>query len=196
MSSDEKQTTDSSLIARIKDGSEEAAGVLYYRYASRLRSLAMAKTGADLAGRVDADDIVQSAFASFFRGAKDGQYNAPSGEEIWNLLLVMTLNKVRAKAAYHRADKRDVRKTVDDLEGKFEVPDSDQAAATMLKMVIEEVLDKLPPTSADVIKCRLEGYEVADIAARLGRAKRSVERILQDFRSRMAEILGYDQRKG
>jgi RNA polymerase sigma factor (sigma-70 family) len=187
--------SDGSLLNRIRGGSEAAAGALYHRYAPRLVALARAKCGTDLAARVDADDVVQSAFASFFRGARTGLYSVPSGEEIGNLLLVITLNKVRAQGAYHRAGKRDVRKTIGELEQElFDPPASDEAAASLLRLVINEMLARLPEESREVVRLRLEGFEVAEIAATTGRAKRSVERILQTFRGKMADILGASER--
>jgi len=45
--------SDRSLLARVRDGSQGAAGELYARYAQRLLALARAKCGADLAARVD-----------------------------------------------------------------------------------------------------------------------------------------------
>lgn len=186
--------TDRSLLARVLSGSQGAAGTLYERYARRLLALARAKTGGDLAGRVEAEDIVQSAFGSFFRGAQAGGYAAPDGEELWNLLLVITLNKVRAKGAHHRAAKRDVRRTVsgDDLAG-FDPPADDTAAAALLGLVVDEVLAALPEGHRPVVRLRIDGHEVADIAAATGRSRRTVERILQEFRGRMAAVYGFDQ---
>lgn len=183
--------SDGSLLARVRDGSQDAAGELYRRYAQRLLALARAKCGADLAARVDVEDIVQSVFGSFFRGAGQGYYTAPPGEELWGLLLVIALNKIRAKGAHHRAAKRDVRKTVggDVLAGGadgFDPPADDETAHHILRLVVDEVLNELPDGHRDVVRLRIEGYEVAEVAARTGRSKRTVERVLQDFRTRMA----------
>lgn len=186
-------TSDKSLLARVREGSQDAAVTLYERYAQRLMALAQARCGEDLAARVDAEDIVQSVFGSFFRGAAQGFYDAPSGEEIWGLLLVIALNKIRAKGAHHRAAKRDVRKTVsgDALsDSGLEVPGSDEAAQTFLRMVIDEVVAKLPEGHREVVRSRIDGYEITEIATRTGRSLRTTERILQEFRSRMAAEFG------
>src|SRR4051794_32797834 len=81
--------SDRSLLARVQDGSQTAAGELYHRYARRLLALARAEAGPDLAARIDPEDIVQSVFGSFFRGVKQGYYEAPPGEELWGLFLVI-----------------------------------------------------------------------------------------------------------
>lgn len=181
--------SDASLLARVRQGSEGAATALHTRYAQQLLALARARTGGDLAARVDAEDIVQSVFGSFFRGASQGLYDAPTGEEIWGLLLVMALNKIRVKGRHHRAVKRDVRRTVggDAIEG-IEPPTTDEAAETLLKMVVEESLGRLPESHRQVVQLRLEGFEVREIAEKTGKSMRSTERILQDLRTRLAEF--------
>src|SRR5438105_836394 len=107
------EASDRSLLRRLQAGSQDAATQLYVRYAHRLHALARAQSSAELAGRVEAEEIVQSVFGSFFRKAGSGYYDVPEGEELWKLFLVIALNKIRAKGAYHRAAKRDIRLTAD-----------------------------------------------------------------------------------
>jgi len=180
--------SDGSLLRKYRHGDQEAANALYLRYAGRLRGLARACCSPELARRVDDEDIVQSVFGSFFRGVIHGQYNAPAGEALWNLFLAITLNKVRAKAAHHRAARRDVRRTVPIgplADGLL----SDGQAYALLTISIREALGRLPTQHAEAVRMRLGGYEVAEIAGTLGRSKRSVERILQEGRARLGELL-------
>ena len=55
---------------------------------------------------------MQSVFGSFFRRARQGYYDVPDGEELWKLLLVLALHKIRDKSAYYHAAKRDVHRTI------------------------------------------------------------------------------------
>jgi RNA polymerase sigma-70 factor (ECF subfamily) len=183
--------SDGSLLRHLRHGDQDAARLLYQRYAERLRRLARKRTSPDLAGRVDDDDIVQSVFGSFFRGVILGAYDVPAGEELWNLFLVITINKVRAKGAHHRAAKRDVRQTsgVEAIDRSAEVLSSDGHARAFLQMSVEEALGRLPSEQEKAIRLRMECYEVAEIAAALGRSKRTAERLLQEGRSRLAELL-------
>jgi RNA polymerase sigma-70 factor (ECF subfamily) len=179
------EASDRSLLGRLRHGSEDAATQLYLRYAQRLRALARAKTGADLAARLDVDDLVQSIFGSFFRGASQGYYEVPAGEELWKLFLVIALNKIRAKGAYHRAAKRDVRATSGGGLDAANEPEDDAAAYAFLQLVIDDLLATLPAQQRQMIELRIEGYEVAEIAERTGRSKRTVERVLQEFRKKL-----------
>ena len=185
------EPSDHSLLREVRNGDQDAATLLYYRYAHRLRALAKATKYPDLASRVDCDDIVQSVFESFFRGVSRGAYDVPAGEELWHLFMVITLNKVHAKGVYHRAAKRDVRLTTSD-EGIHRQPDpmsNGDTATVLLKMAVEESLSRLPAEHKRVVELRMEGHEVAEIARRTERSKRSVERILQECRAMLASLL-------
>ncbi|MFO0954330.1 MAG: sigma-70 family RNA polymerase sigma factor [Isosphaeraceae bacterium] len=183
--------SDHSLLRQFRHGDPNAARLLYQRYIGRLRALARAWQPVDLNGRFDDEDIVQSVFGSFFRRAQDGAYDVPAGEEIWNLFLVITLNKIRAKGQYHRAAKRDVRQTAGEHEIARlpEVLDTDSQAVTVLRLSIEEVLESLSERHRTVLRLRMADHEVAEIAQMIGRSKRSVERILQEGRNLLQERL-------
>jgi RNA polymerase sigma-70 factor (ECF subfamily) len=186
------ELSDSSLLRRVRLGNQDAATHLYLRYAERLRGLARAECSADLARRVDVDDIVQSVFKSFFRGVRQGFYEVPAGEELWKLFLVIALNKIRAKGAFHRAAKRDVRLTVGEeflAQYTKNNQDRDSDALGVLQLVIDEMLEELPAHQRAIVIHRIEGYEVAEIATRTGRSKRTVERVLQNFRVQLAAVL-------
>jgi RNA polymerase sigma-70 factor, ECF subfamily len=183
---DDPDTSDRSLLRRLRHGEESAATTLYLKYARRLLALAQARTSSDLAAKEEADDIVQSVFKSFFRKASAGLYDVPEGEELWNLLLVITINKIRAKGNYHRAAKRDMRLAAGDqpLEAVADEGTNDAALAE-LQMVIDEILKGLPGKSAEIVELRIAGHEVNEIVTRAKRSKRTVERVLQDFRERL-----------
>lgn len=178
-------SSDHLLLQRFRRGQEDAATVLYLRYAKRLNALARSKCSPALAHRVEPEDIVQSVFRSFFRKAADGLYDVPEGEDLWKLFLVITLNKIYAKSVFHHARKRDVRLTVNaaDLdESALGRDEPDNQALAELQMVVGEILDKLPAVCRQMIELRIQGHEVADIAKLTQRSKRTVERTLQQFR--------------
>src|SRR6478672_1607750 len=135
--------SDSSLVRRFRSGEDDAATKLYKRYAERLQRLAQRNTGLDLTPRFDAEDVVQSVFRTFFRRVRTGLYDLPAGDELWRLLLVISLNKIRTLAVYHRAQKRSVGATVtpgSELMSHLTDDSSETLALTSLKLVINEVL--------------------------------------------------------
>jgi RNA polymerase sigma-70 factor (ECF subfamily) len=165
------------------------------RYAERLLSIAAAQAAPALAQRVDPEDIVQSVFRTFFRRVQLGQYSVPEGEELWKLLLVIALNKVRASGSFHRAAKRDVKRTAVGEAYDLAIASQsgrDEAALNVLRIVVEDMLQDLPEAHRKIIELRIEGHEVNEIATSVQRSKRSVERELQEFRKRLQSALNED----
>ncbi len=188
----DEDASDRSLVRRFRQGQADAPTRLYLRYAKRLHALAARQTSADLARRVDPEEIVQSVFRTFFRRLSAGHYDVPDGEEIWKLLLVMALNKIRFLGNFHKAAKRDVRRTAqgDAVEaGQSAASGPDEEAMTVLRLVVDDVLSGLGESHRKMVELRIEGHEVADIAEQVGRSKRSVERVLQDFRARLGALI-------
>lgn len=176
--------SDSSLLRRYRLGDSDAATALYIRYAQRLSRLADQRTGADLRGRFESDDVVQSVFRTFFRRVAGGAYDVPDGDELWGLLMVITLNKVRLAAAWHRAAKRSVATTESASPEALACLCSgdDGAARQLLRLTIDEYLAGLDPADRQILDLRVAGHDVAEVAQQCGRTKRTVERVLQRLR--------------
>jgi RNA polymerase sigma-70 factor (ECF subfamily) len=191
----EDSPSDRSLLRRFQRGEADAATLLFLRYAERLGSLAWTQRGADLTSRFDPDDIVQSVFRTFFRRAAQGLYDVPEGEDLWRLLLVIALQKIRDTCSFHRAAKRDVRTTRsgEAFDRTVErLPRQNETGLTELRMVLEDILGGLPATQRVIVELRIDGFQVDEIAEKTGRSRRTVERGLQEFRALLGAILHQD----
>src|SRR5262245_48945137 len=80
------------LLARWRDGDQQAATDLYQRYADRLIALARNYLSAKVAPRLDAEDVVQSVVRSFFHRARAGRFAVDQSDELWRLLVAITLH--------------------------------------------------------------------------------------------------------
>ena len=136
---------------------------------------------------IDADDVTQSVFRTFFDGVRRAAYDAPDGGEIWALLVALALNKVRNLVEHHTAVKRDVRITLAPDADPAAIVEQDESAADFLRLVVAEQMESLPEASREIVRLRIEGFEVGEIVARTGRSARTVERVLQRFRSLLSE---------
>ena len=187
---DEEQfgSTDHSLLKRYMVGEQDAATELYLRYSGRLQAWAASQTSPALSSRFDEEDVIQSVFRTFFRRVAEGMYDVPPGDELWQLLLVIALNKVRKLATFHRAKKRDVSKSEDAelLEASGHLRSSDETSYKVLEMVIEELLAGRTATQQMIVKLRIDGYQIEAISQRTHQSKRTVERVLRDFRSQLS----------
>jgi RNA polymerase sigma-70 factor, ECF subfamily len=183
--------SDQALLYRFRSGESDAATAIYLRYAKRLQLLAKAQLGGDLSVRLDPEDVVQSVFRTFFRRAAQGHYQLPDGDELWKLFLVISLNKIRTLGQYHRAAKRNVEQTagLERVQPLAEDRSPDTEAFRVLRLTIEDLLGGLPEIQRKMVVLRIEGQNVREIAEQTRRSKRSVERLLQDFRERLRASL-------
>ena len=189
------ELTDKSLIRRFRAGEQDAATTIYVRYAQRLQNLASSKTNSRLKVQVDPEGIVQSVFRTFFRRVNKGQYDVIGGDELWKLFLVIALNKIRNASKFYRAEKRNVEKTTSfDRINECSVQNdrTDEEALQILKITIDELLADYPGSQRAIILLRVEGCKIDEIAKKTGRAKRSVERTLQQFRNHLNQMIDVD----
>src|SRR6516165_8459099 len=96
------------LVGRLRNGDPQAAEEIFTRYAQRLVCLAEQQLSRKLAARLDGGDVVQSVFRTFFRRSAAGEFRIDNSDELWRLLVRITLQKARARSRNHTARARDV----------------------------------------------------------------------------------------
>jgi RNA polymerase sigma-70 factor (ECF subfamily) len=184
------------LVARWQDGDSGAAEELFERYAARLVGLARSRLSEKLARRLDAEDVVQSAFRSFFDGLRQGQYELPHRGDLWRLLVSITLHKLYRQARRHGAEKRDMSREVslgDHPEG-WPVAVQQLAAepapgeVVALAEEVERLLGRLDERHRQVAELRLAGYTQDEIAATVQRSQRTIRRWLEEIKEEAAKV--------
>src|SRR5438552_6103586 len=94
-------------IGRLKAGDPAAAEKLWQRYFRRLVALARKKLQGAPRGLADEEDAALSAFASFCRRAEQGQFpQLQDRDDLWHLLMVITVRKSSNQMKYERRQKR------------------------------------------------------------------------------------------
>jgi RNA polymerase sigma factor (sigma-70 family) len=183
------------LMDELVGGRESAAADIVAEYTAALVSVARRAISPKLARRIDPEDVVQSAYRSFFVRMGRGEYELGNGKELWKLLLTITLNKVRKQGKFHRAKKRSV--SLEQSAGgstmaapaaelkRSKEPNPEDAA-----ILIEEVVALLATLRDDdraIIELRLQGYNSVEIAKETGRAERTVRRAIERVERRLRE---------
>ncbi|MGE0607292.1 MAG: RNA polymerase sigma factor [Pirellulales bacterium] len=181
------------LVARYRGGDEQAADELFKRYVGRLTALARSRLSQKMSRRIDADDVVQSAYRSFFVHARQGSYSLDDSGDLWRLLVVITLNKLRSQVERHSAGKRAINAEQSFAQDNSLVrlrpeavtrePSPDEALA-----VVEEVaklMQGLNPLQCKMVELRLQGYQLEEIAEQVNRSERGVRRLLDKIKDRL-----------
>jgi DNA-directed RNA polymerase specialized sigma24 family protein len=180
----------------------EAADQIWRRYSSRLLQLARNHLDQRIRRREDEDDVVQNMYASFCCRMRRGEYQLENRQDLWNLLVAMTLHKARKVAVRHTRQGRAVRREeagpAGDESGsaaspaaRLPGPDPTPEEAAELAEGTECLLRALPnPVLRQVALWKLEGYTSEEIAApdKLHCAGRTVERKLRLIREIWEQI--------
>jgi RNA polymerase sigma-70 factor (ECF subfamily) len=181
----------SRLMGRLRLGEDAAAREVFDRFARRLVALARRRIARPLARRVDPEDVVQSAFKSFFLRQRQGTLQPEGWDELRGLLTLITLRKCADRAEYLRAGRRDVRREVSADDGHVPTrvfaldrePRPEEAAA--LAEALERLSRSVHDDDRPILELTLQGYSAAEIGLRLGRAIRSVQRLREQIRRRL-----------
>src|SRR5271165_5799708 len=89
---------------------DEAARIIWDRFSHKLQSLVRRHLDNQIRRREDEQDILQSMYVSFCLGQLQGKTAPSSRQELWRLLVRITMCKVVNTANRHRAARRDVRR--------------------------------------------------------------------------------------
>src|SRR5262245_13834572 len=175
------------LLRQLCARDEDAAVAVFEQYAERLTRLARSRISARLAARIDAEDIVQSAYRSFFVAAREGRFEVAHGGDLWRLLVELVLHKLYGQVVRHSALRRSIvrEQAWNDSVLEFKAiadrePTPDEAAATGEEL--EAILGQLAPRERLAVEMRLQGYEQQEIADRLKCSERTVRRMLSAAR--------------
>jgi RNA polymerase sigma-70 factor (ECF subfamily) len=182
---------------------DEAARIIWERFAPRLKNLVRRHLDSRILRREDEQDVLQSMFASFCHAQATGKTAPASREELWKLLVRITMCKVVNTAHRHLADRRDIRRERGDGPrdpGDSHFPkwmldhvDRSQPSPEERVAVVEEVqrlLRLLPDPLRQIVVWKLEGFTNAEISCMIGRTVRSVETKLQLIRKHLEGEFG------
>jgi RNA polymerase sigma factor (sigma-70 family) len=173
------------LMTRLQSGDNEAASKIFHRFASQLIMLARERLGTQIRQKVDAEDLIQSVFRSFFAHQAAGELvDLTSWNSVWGMLVVMTLRKCRRKKTHFYADRRDVRREVPftplpDESGVGWQPYGREPTPVEAAVLTETVLDLLKQFEGlprQVLTLFLQGYSALEISSQIGCTERAVYR--------------------
>jgi RNA polymerase sigma-70 factor (ECF subfamily) len=179
------------LLAQWCEGNQQAAAELFQRYASQLVALARSRLSAKLSRRLDPEDVVLSAYRSFFAGARQGQFEIERGGDLWRLLVAMTLRKLYRQVKRNLRQKRSVGKErqvaqrSSSLEAQLLAREPSPVEAVALADELEHVMELLPPLQRRMLELRLQGYNLLEIAAATQRTERTVRRVLETIKEHL-----------
>jgi len=179
------------LLQRYQDGKSEAATAMFDRYIERLLALVRSRMGSKLKRRIDPEDVVQSAYRSFFVHAKNEEYLLARSGDLWRLLASITLNKLNGQIEKQTAAKRsfDREEAADVSLAEAKAPGPSAAEAVAIVEQLHLAIDALTIDEQTVLTSRLQGQSIEGIGKLLGKSERTVRRLLAQAKKQLEEQL-------
>jgi RNA polymerase sigma-70 factor, ECF subfamily len=184
------------FLARLRARDGAAARELFQRFAQQRIALARRRFDARLRRKVDPEDVVQSAYKSFFRRYGQGNLEAVNWNSLWGLLTLITVRKCAERAAYHRAECRDAAR-------EASAPAGDGAAVPWLEAIareptpleaaelgetVERLFAGLDADERPILELSLQGYTTQEISRQLDQPERTVRRLRERIRHRLERM--------
>ena len=175
---------------------DEAARLVWEHYFRDLLALAQRHLGWRIRQKVDAEDLLQSVYASVCRRQQRGDFELYDRDDFWRLLVTVTLNKARNAAKWHHAGQTrrrprgrprlrprasPAREAGLPLAAAGPTPDEAVALAEELEQRIRSLAD---PLLMQVALKKLEGLTNREIAEELDYTERTIERKLEIIRKK------------
>ncbi|MCC9600971.1 sigma-70 family RNA polymerase sigma factor [Stieleria sp. JC731] len=184
------------LLRQWKSGDEQAAEVIFDRYAFRLVALVASRLNHRYRSQIDPDAVMQSAMGSFFDAARHSRIQVSRSVSLWRLLATFARRKLARSIERHSASKRGGEQTQVSLDQAFDQP---QSVSSRFSTVganysdADELLDQLraelPADQFSVVDALLAGLTQQEIAKSLGIDERTVRRRMARVRETLSPML-------
>jgi len=181
-----------SLVALLRAGDEQAAREVFSAYVGHLLGVVRARLSQRMARRIDPEDVVQSAFRTFFHRVKAGEFQFEEQDDLGKVLVSIAVRKALHQIAFHRAAKRDPGQEEEggdedrNLLAEVSARGPNPEAVVAFLDELDHLLGKLRPQDRTILEMRLQGYRNEEIARELGTSDRHVRRAMEHIRA-MAE---------
>jgi len=188
----------STWIDGLKAGQETAAARLWHHFYGRLVDLARRKLRHGPRRVADEEDVVASAFETFFRRAQQGEFpRLHDRDDLWHVLVKITERKafnqlrnqgrqkrgggkVRGESAFRTLAASTDAAGIEQMAGPEPTPEF----AALMTEALRGLLDLLDEDLRRIALLKLEGRTNEEIALLIGRALPTVERRLKMIRDR------------
>ena len=160
------------LLARARQGDDQALQELVQEYEPEIRMVARRRLGPALRPYLDTLDVVQSVHKSLLLGLRQDRFDLSSPDKLVGLALVM----VRRKVAHHwrhlqrqkRLEGGGPSGDVPDLLVSLSSAEPDPARAAAVNDELRQLYAGLGPAERQMLEMSMQGFSTKEIADELG----------------------------
>jgi RNA polymerase sigma-70 factor (ECF subfamily) len=183
-----------SLLERLCNGDPDAAERAFVAFEPYLRMVVRKKLPPRLRAKFDSMDVVQSVWADLLSGFREAGWRFADEAHLRAFLVKLTRHRFIDRIRRHRTALARER-SLDELvrAGEPSSPLPSPSELFLADELRERMFALCPPAHREIVRLRLRGLPVSEVASRVGLHVGSVHRILSDLACRVAvdrDILG------
>jgi RNA polymerase sigma factor (sigma-70 family) len=178
-----------SFIKRLNASASSAANQLDEQYRSHLCRLVEKEMNKRFKRREDPEDVVQSAFRTFYRRMAKGEFHIDTSADLWLLLETITLHKLLNHIAKQKARRRNADAEEYPEVSKFCSREPTPEEAALAADLMEKALEGLDEIAIQVFHLRLQNCTEEEIAVRLDCTRSAVRTKLNHLRHQLKYLL-------
>jgi RNA polymerase sigma factor (sigma-70 family) len=173
------------VLARIREGDDEASQHLVSAYEPPLRQIVRRSLPDRVRGQFDSDDVLQSVWVHVFRGLRTGNWEFTDEERLRAFLFTVARRRLvsRLRRHYPSAQLETPDTNLDTLAAPQGPRPSEVIQAEELW---EQILELCPPEHHELLRLRRQGLTLEEIACRTGLHEGSVRRIIRGLARSLA----------
>jgi RNA polymerase sigma factor (sigma-70 family) len=174
-------------IERLNRGDDEAVERVFLAYEPYLRIVVRRRLGRRLRTKIDSKDIVQSVFADVLGGVRRGGWKIGGRPQLLALLRRIAWCRIADRCQKHRQDlsrEQSLGEMTPNSLPQSALPRPSEVAQG--REFWERLLEACAPGHEEIVRLRMNGVRLGEIAARTGLHEGSVRRILYDLARRLS----------
>ena len=143
--------------------------------------------------QADVENVVLSAYKSFFLRNQRDEYDLAGWDELWSLLVIITLRKCTKRRKHLRGPPRRAAEVPWPGQDEWRdrgSPDRPRLPieAAILTETVETVVQAMTPDDRPIVEQILMGYTAQEVAERLDCSERTVRRVRQRAKHRLERL--------
>jgi RNA polymerase sigma factor (sigma-70 family) len=185
----------------LKNGDQDAAQQVWERFLGRLIRLADRKLKSSPRKALNEEDVVQQAFAQFFLQVQQGRFpQLNDRNDLWQVLAMLVDRRAKDQLRKQKSEKRGGgenrgesifvvlgESTREGIAGVPDVEPSPELAAEMIEQFDQRLAMLKTEEDRKIVLFKLQGHSNREIADLIEVSLRTVERRLEDIRSRWSK---------
>ena len=162
---------------------------LHSQYAGRLVAFVRKRVPDALRSVLDAEEVVQMTFLTYFRGIKSQSLVNPESGDLWPLLVAICRRKLMESLQWHQRGKRHAKGQVSlsmpesPSSPAIQIPNSDHTASRKYRIgeVHDRVQQQLSQREREINEARMNGLSDEELQEQFDCCERTIRRAVRRF---------------